>query len=705
MKTSLPRARARFCRLAAAALAVSLVSVATGCGAGAPAPSTAPPSTRVETEGASQEDAGDCRLQRDGRGPRRMSRSGIGAPVVLAEWEDRTLAYVADEDERALHVVDIDAGRSLGVTDIGERPAQLIMLGDGRLVVALRDSARLLVLEAGADATESLERRCTVATPSEPLGLALSPDAQRLLVVGGWSRTLTSFGTAVLDRQMVIDLQREPRAVSLSSDGLSAFVSHAVGGVASIADLRDKTVRQVSLGGRHDQEVDDLRKELIESVGTKGKKVDPLALRKLRETLAEVERKHTDEDDGYGRRAATQGYAIARTVDPPGRILLPQVMVDAGGRDRRTPGYGEEHLATAIPAVAVIDEGVGYPFQASLRVNYQSTYLAGGERPERCLLPRGADIDSASGSLLVCCFGSDLLVAYDSMSPDPATAERRRWRVAAGPSGVAVDHFDHRAVVWSQFERTLNVIPLGGAQLESEQDADQQQVRRIAMPSRQGRGVSLEIALGRVLFHATSDARIAQDGRACASCHPDGRDDGLVWATPNGPRRSAMLVGRLSATEPYGWDGGAATLHGQLRQEFLRLGGVGGLRGLELAALIAYLESLSAPAAPADADKEAKRRRGEEIFSSKQAGCSDCHAGSATTDKKRHDVGSRTRADRGAAFDTPSLRFVSAHPPYFHDGRYASLRDLLEGTDGKMGHTKHLSDEDLEALRIYLESL
>ena len=33
--------------------------------------------------------------------------------------------------------------------------------------------------------------------------------------------------------------------------------------------------------------------------------------------------------------------------------------------------------------------------------------------------------------------------------------------------------------------------------------------------------------------------RLSGDGRACASCHPDGRDDGLVWSTPNGPRQKS----------------------------------------------------------------------------------------------------------------------------------------------------------------------
>ncbi|XYH97703.1 hypothetical protein ACMHYB_59780 [Sorangium sp. So ce1128] len=39
------------------------------------------------------------------------------------------------------------------------------------------------------------------------------------------------------------------------------------------------------------------------------------------------------------------------------------------------------------------------------------------------------------------------------------------------------------------------------------------------------------------------------------------------------------------------------------------------------------------------------------------------------------------------------------------DGRYATLLALVEGVDGTMGHTAHLSAEDRRALVAYLESL
>jgi cytochrome c peroxidase len=209
--------------------------------------------------------------------------------------------------------------------------------------------------------------------------------------------------------------------------------------------------------------------------------------------------------------------------------------------------------------------------------------------------------------------------------------------------------------------------------------------------------------VGRMLFHASGDVRISSDGRACASCHPDGRDDAITWATPEGPRRSIMLAGRLGKTAPYSWNGDAATVEAHLGSTFQRLRG-DGLRNFELGALVAYVSSLPAPPPRAIEDKT-KVERGRRIFTSTETGCSSCHAGPSSTDGMNHDVGSKHVADRAEKFNTPSLRFIGGTGPYFHDGRYATLGELLRKSDGKMGRTKHLTNADLDALQSYLETL
>jgi cytochrome c peroxidase len=144
-----------------------------------------------------------------------------------------------------------------------------------------------------------------------------------------------------------------------------------------------------------------------------------------------------------------------------------------------------------------------------------------------------------------------------------------------------------------------------------------------------------------------------------------------------------------------------------VKQTFTRLGGVG-LPEPELTALLAYVRSMAPPKAralPADPHREKLVMRGREIFSSAEAECSTCHDPShAFTDGTQHDM----RIAPGSTekpIDTPSLEFVSGTAPYFHDGRYATLDDLLAAPNHAMGHVLQLSRDDRVALAAYLESL
>ena len=84
-----------------------------------------------------------------------------------------------------------------------------------------------------------------------------------------------------------------------------------------------------------------------------------------------------------------------------------------------------------------------------------------------------------------------------------------------------------------------------------------------------------KIARGRELFHTSNDSRISNDGRACATCHVDGREDSLVWASPDGKRQTPMLAGRLSGTSPFGWSGSMKSLREHVGQTLSRLEGKG----------------------------------------------------------------------------------------------------------------------------------
>ncbi len=402
------------------------------------------------------------------------------------------------------------------------------------------------------------------------------------------------------------------------------------------------------------------------------------------------------------QRLSCQGFALAKTVVPDGRVLLPHVLVQNGNTEQRSGGYGASGAeASEEPNVAVIDEAADSVMPASLTVRG-----AGRSRGQsECLLPRAAAIDPARGTLLVACVGIDALVEYDGASAEPVTNPLRRWQVASGPTGVAVDWGGRRALVWSQFDRVLNLIDLDAKDGDPSGSSTREPAMRLALSRRPAPPETADLALGRKLFHASCEARTSSDGRACASCHPDGRDDSITWTTPDGPRQTPMLAGRLEGTAPYSWSGSGETIQAHLTHTFQRLSGVG-LQSHELDSLVAYIRQMTPPPTGSSAQADKQLARGAQIFHSAEAECSSCHGkGGAAPDGLKHDVDSRARADAESEFDTPSLRFVGGSGPWFHDGRYTSLRALLVENDGKMGKISHLSPSDLDALEAYVRSL
>ncbi|MFO0659859.1 MAG: cytochrome C peroxidase [Polyangiaceae bacterium] len=641
-----------------------LATFAVGCGH-SPSPTTASqPAGKTATK--------SCARQSKTAAVERIGGPGASSSVALVSSSGKTLAYVADEDDSTLHTVDIDTGKELAVTSLSGSPSHLVVTADGRVVVALRDRNRVEVLEPSSDATQSLGELCEVDVAAEPVAMATTPDDSTILVTSGWGHALTGLDSGTMARKYVVALPREPRAVVVDDDGKRAFVSHVVGSRMSTVDLMAQgrpAVVAVDLHG------DD----------------DALMHRQSKTSFMKAA---MGEDDGSNQRAGCQGFALAKTVNPPGRIVAPQVLVDPGDTRVPTGGYGDGFAAAEVTSLAVIDAKTTRPLATSLKLNSTARGRGVDSRRE-CLLPRAAIASKDSSSVYVSCLGIDSVLEYDGSSADPRQAERRRWSVGSGPTGLAIDSSSTRLVVWSQFDQSLSVIPLD--------DAKDDKPTVLTLSRKAKSAAEGDLALGRKLFHAAGDPRIAADGRACASCHPDGRDDSLTWSTPEGPRNTPMLAGRLSSTGPFGWTGATDSVRDHVHNTFQRLRG-SGLRGREMDALMAYTKGMKGPAANGATD--ARVSHGKQIFESAETACASCHHEDGTlTDGKVHDVQSRAQGDNGANFNTPSLRFLVGTAPYYHDGRYATLHDLLVGIDGSMGHTKHLSPDDLDALEAYLRSL
>ncbi|MEP7123389.1 MAG: cytochrome C peroxidase [Byssovorax sp.] len=601
-----------------------------------------------------------------------LSPTGVGGAVVLVAQAGRKLAYVADEDERAVRTVDLASRAEIAVTPLDAAPGQLVVTTDGRLLVALRTASAVAVFEPGDDPATPLEARCTVSAPAEPTGLALTPDGERLLVTSRWGHALTAYETGTLKAAFTVDLPRDPLAVVTSSDGARAFVSHVVGARLSVVDLHERAARQVDLHQVERQQAFSSGKPVTWSTG--------------------------------------QGYTLARTAS--GRIFAPEILANPNPTPGEvTSGYGAGTGAPSqIGDIASLDEAGEH---------LATTPVLDFRDHADCLLPRAAAVDEGTSRLLVACLGVNSILAYDAKARNPHLRPLARWSVAAGPTGIAVDLAERRAIVWSQFDHTLSFLALDGPAVVTTSftppatfstphplslytDAPVKgRIIAVVLPAH-APPMDATLALGRRVFHAAGDAQLSGDGRACASCHPDGRDDGFTWSTPDGPRQTPILAARLADTAPYGWNGASARLEDHVHRTFQRLSGFG-LAPRSFAALVAYVRHMDLTfARPAPS---AEAARGEAIFLSAEAACATCHVDVTTADGKAHDVQSKIKGDRTAGFDTPSLRFLGQSAPYFHDGRYATLGDLLRGVDGTMGHTAHLDDGERRALEAYLEAL
>lgn len=195
---------------------------------------------------------------------------------------------------------------------------------------------------------------------------------------------------------------------------------------------------------------------------------------------------------------------------------------------------------------------------------------------------------------------------------------------------------------------------------------------------------------GHALFHVAPTGTMA-----CASCHPEGREDGRTWRFEQGHgeelRRTQSLAGGVG--EPLHWRGEHADMDALLVDTFERRMGAeaGSTAAEDFAAFLASIPAVpSSRAAPPPA------------FAA--GGCDTCHAGPALTDEANHDVGT---TDHGVAtsFQTPTLLGVGARGPWMHDGCADTLAERFDPACGGASHGNPLTPEQVDELVGWLATL
>ena len=214
-----------------------------------------------------------------------------------------------------------------------------------------------------------------------------------------------------------------------------------------------------------------------------------------------------------------------------------------------------------------------------------------------------------------------------------------------------------------------------------------------------------QVRQGEIFYHDASQTY--QKWLSCTSCHPDARADGLNWDLGNdglGTARqvkSHLLAYNLPPTTITGVRDSAET---SVRA---------GYKYIEFAdrpeedavAIDEYLKSLRAVASATMVDNTLTEAawRGKTLFH--QAGCASCHSEDYYANMQMHDVG--TGYGSGEEMDAPTLVEVWRTGPYLHDGRAATMQEVLTtyNQSDQHGTTSNLDASQIDDLVEYVNSI
>ncbi len=275
-----------------------------------------------------------------------------------------------------------------------------------------------------------------------------------------------------------------------------------------------------------------------------------------------------------------------------------------------------------------------------------------------------------------------------------------------------------------------------------------------------------KVELGKLLFF---DPRLSKnDTIACASCHipslafTDGQPVSTGIDRLQGGRSAPTAINRVFSSAQF-WDGRAPMLEDQSVGPFVssvehgfanhselvdKVKSIKGYKPLFEKAFGAEISKITIGKAIASFQRtllsgnsafdrhnsgkdenalSASAKRGATVFRGKGL-CFTCHAGANFTDEKFHNLGidwDKDHVDLGryvvtkkpddiGAFKTPTLREISRTAPYMHDGRFVTLRQVIDfydrgGIDNPhkdpLAQPLKLTEAEKEDLVNFLQSL
>lgn len=663
-----------------------------------------------------------------------------GCTGNLGEDGALSSSALATAPDGAIFVADADNGELLKVNTTTQEVSKLVVGSDPRRVVRVADQIFVTLSAEGSiavvnDTAAGLVLEGVYPVGAEPFGIVAAPNGEQLYVAISMEDAVVELDLASMEETRRFRVPGQPRWVAMHPNGKKLFVASAMEGVLVRIDLSDGDTRPLSFpetnretftqdefGGRN--EVVDLTPRVTGDLAV-SPAGDVLAVPTLFVDNATSVGSADPMADGSGTRVedgrttVSQGYASGNIENGLTRFNPSLVTIPLNDS-----GEPNDHLGTAVlmagrAPITANDENF---FE---REHFEEHLLdpdfTGAGKLVRGYLssvvfdPRGhmmlATIEGAGTVAAIPTYptSNGFPSEFDDFLGHNGFEGNQLFNFVGTDAGAAALAFTDEDTVWSYsfIGRSLSEIDYGRVEGNIEKQAMGEHFNTSAWF--EGASVELgpsllppDIEEGRRLFFSATDSAMATAGAgvSCATCHFDGRNDGLTWQFDHGPRQTPSLAGKVSLTAPVTWTNEVESV---ATEAFItsqgRMGGHG-INAIQTAEISAFIDFTRDPDVRSALLDPAAVARGKALFESAETACATCHSGERYTNNESYAM---VGLD---SVNTPGLVSVAATAPYLHDGSAKTLRDVIDRADEiGMGSTAHLSDADKADLELYLRSL
>jgi len=512
----------------------------------------------------------------------------------------------------------------------------------------------------------------SVAVGHSPRGPVVSADGKFVFVLNRFANKVSVVDASKMEVVKTIDVPREPFAATLGAGGKLLFVANLLPNCPSTDDVVSADISVIDTSSFAVKNV----RLPNGSTGVRGICASP---------------------DG-------KSVYVTHTM---GRYQLPTTQLERGWMNTAALSVfcGETGAYVNTVLLDDVDRGAANPWGVCVTDDGKTLVVAHAGTCEISIIDRNTlheRLEKAARGESV----SGIVKHASDVSNDLAflmSIRRRAHMGGDGPRGVAV--VGGKAVVALYFADKLAIADLADPAAS---------VNHIVV------GNTADIANDRVrrgemLYNDGS--MCFQQWQSCASCHPDGRVDGLNWDLLNdgmgNPKQTkSQLYGQF--TSP--------TMATGIRKDMKECNRAGLIHiqfvqrpEEDALCLDAYTESITPVPSPylVNGELSEKAQRGKKVF--EKANCTLCHGDqtktpdgqSLYTDCKLYDVKLGVATEKGREFDTPTLREVWRTAPYLYDGRAITMMEVLTtfNKEDEHGVTQGLSPEELSDLNEYVLSL